>query len=57
MMLTLFCEVRMEDEDSGDEHEHISTRSLALARYKRNHEFMNEVFMHAALGTSSPYAH
>ena len=33
-----------------DEIEHITTRSLALARYKRNHEFMNEVFMQAAFG-------
>ena len=33
-----------------DEYDHISTRSLALARYKRNHELMNEVFMHAAFG-------
>ena len=35
---------------SADEYDHISTRSLALARYKRNHEYMNEVFMHAAFG-------
>ena len=34
----------MEDLDS------ISTRTLALTRYKRNHEIMNEVFQHAAFG-------
>ena len=28
----------------------ISTRTLALARYKRNHEFMEEVFKRAAFG-------
>ena len=39
------------DEDSGDEFDHISTRSLALARYKRNHDYMNEVFNYAAFGT------
>ena len=37
---------------SLDEHEHISTRSLALARYKRNHDYMNEVFNHAAFSES-----
>lgn len=29
----------------------ISTRTLALTRYKRNHEYMNEVFMYAAFCT------
>lgn len=33
-----------------DEAEQISTRSLALTRYKRNHDLMNEVFMYAAFG-------
>ncbi len=33
-----------------DESETISTRTLALTRYRRNHEFMNEVFMYAAFG-------
>ncbi|KAA1472260.1 hypothetical protein DENSPDRAFT_838481 [Dentipellis sp. KUC8613] len=41
---------RIDEEDSADELEQISTRTLAAARYKRNHEFMNEVFMHAAFG-------
>jgi len=41
---------RHDEEDSAEELEHISTRTLALTRYKRNHEFMNEVFMHAAFG-------
>ncbi|KAJ4471436.1 hypothetical protein J3R30DRAFT_3407808 [Lentinula aciculospora] len=40
----------LHNDDSGDEYDHISTRSLALARYKRNHECMNKVFMHAAFG-------
>ncbi|GBE85421.1 predicted protein [Sparassis crispa] len=39
---------RTEDEDSADESDLISTRALALTRYKRNHELMNEVFMYAA---------
>ena len=30
----------------------ISTRTLALTRFQRNHEFMDEVFMQAALGSS-----
>lgn len=38
-----------EDEDE-EESEHVSTRSLALTRYKRNHELMDEVFMYAAFG-------
>jgi len=41
---------RVDDDDSADEAEQISTRSLALTRYKRNHELMNEVFMYAAFG-------
>ena len=41
----------VEDDDSADESETISTRTLALTRYRRNHEFMNEVFMYAAFGT------
>lgn len=40
----------MDDEDSADELDQISTRTLALTRYRRNHELMNEVFMHAAFG-------
>ena len=35
---------------SLDEADQISTRSLALTRYKRNHELMNEVFQYAAFG-------
>ncbi|CDO72233.1 hypothetical protein BN946_scf184970.g85 [Trametes cinnabarina] len=41
---------RGEDDDSADESETISTRTLALTRYRRNHEYMNEVFMYAAFG-------
>ncbi|KAL0577158.1 hypothetical protein V5O48_004835 [Marasmius crinis-equi] len=53
---------QMPDEDSGDEGEMISTKNLALTRYKRNHDLMNEVFMHAAFGDKkkppppSPYS-
>lgn len=36
----------------GLEKEMISTRTLALTRFQRNHEFMDEVFMQAALGAS-----
>jgi len=43
-------QTRVEDDDSADEAEHISTRTLALTRYKRNHELMDEVFRHAAFG-------
>ncbi|KDQ49899.1 hypothetical protein JAAARDRAFT_165252 [Jaapia argillacea MUCL 33604] len=45
---------RMEEEDSGDEADQLSTRTLALTRYKRNHEWMNEVFMYAAFGDKNP---
>ena len=44
---------RLDEEDSADELEHISTRTLALTRYTRNHELMNEVFAHAAFGGQS----
>jgi hypothetical protein len=36
-----------------DEVDSISTRTLALARYKRNHDWMNDVFNQAAFGTVS----
>ncbi|KAI0354838.1 hypothetical protein OH77DRAFT_1480872 [Trametes cingulata] len=44
---------RPDDDDSADESETISTRTLALTRYRRNHEFMNEVFMYAAFGNKN----
>ncbi|KAI0823959.1 hypothetical protein BC628DRAFT_463741 [Trametes gibbosa] len=44
---------RADDDDSADESESISTRTLALARYRRNHELMNEVFMYAAFGSKN----
>ncbi|KAJ3749564.1 hypothetical protein DFH05DRAFT_1521183 [Lentinula detonsa] len=53
----------LDDDDSGDEVDSISTRTLALTRYKRNHDLMNEVFVKASFGvqpnskpTTSPYA-
>ncbi|KAJ2916113.1 hypothetical protein MD484_g4295, partial [Candolleomyces efflorescens] len=51
-----------DDPGSDDEIEQISTRNLALARYKRNHDLMNEVFAQAAFGEKnkppqpSPYS-
>ncbi|SJL07776.1 uncharacterized protein ARMOST_11126 [Armillaria ostoyae] len=39
---------RIEEEDSGDEIDMISTKALALTRYRRNHDIMNAVFKHAA---------
>ncbi|KAF8196886.1 hypothetical protein K438DRAFT_1933985 [Mycena galopus ATCC 62051] len=39
---------RVEDDDSGDENDTISTRALSLTRYRRNHDIMSEVFTHAA---------
>ncbi|KAI0088622.1 hypothetical protein BDY19DRAFT_994000 [Irpex rosettiformis] len=44
------AQARVEEEDSADESEMISIRNLALARYRRNHEFMNAVFNQAAFG-------
>ncbi|KAF5382783.1 hypothetical protein D9615_002756 [Tricholomella constricta] len=41
---------RPEDDDSGDDIDQISARTLALNRYKRNHDMMNEVFKFAAYG-------
>jgi hypothetical protein len=38
------------DESEIIEDEEISTRSLAAARYRRNHEWMEGVFMYAAFG-------
>ncbi|KII91012.1 hypothetical protein PLICRDRAFT_28867 [Plicaturopsis crispa FD-325 SS-3] len=40
----------IEDDDSADEADHISARTLAATRYRRNHELMSEVFQHAAFG-------
>jgi len=34
------------------EKEMISTRTLALTRFQRNHEFMDEIFTQAAFGSS-----
>ncbi|EGN97871.1 hypothetical protein SERLA73DRAFT_109126 [Serpula lacrymans var. lacrymans S7.3] len=47
---------RVDEDDSADESEFISTRTLALTRFRRNHELMEEVFKQAAFGNkkSSP---
>ncbi|KZV67915.1 hypothetical protein PENSPDRAFT_754536 [Peniophora sp. CONT] len=43
---------RLEEEtDAAEDLEHISTRTLAATRYKRNHDYMSEVFMYAAFNT------
>ncbi|KAL4075107.1 hypothetical protein V8B97DRAFT_1867668 [Scleroderma yunnanense] len=53
---------RLDDDDSADETETISTRTLAITRYRRNHDFMEQVFKQAALGNMkrpaprSPYS-
>ncbi|KAF8736035.1 hypothetical protein AX14_000979 [Amanita brunnescens Koide BX004] len=44
---------RTEEDDSADETEQISTKTLAITRYRRNHELINEVFTYAALGNKS----
>lgn len=41
---------RRDEDDSADEDTAVSVRTLALSRYKRNHEFMEEVFQRAAFG-------
>ncbi|KIK91962.1 hypothetical protein PAXRUDRAFT_830405 [Paxillus rubicundulus Ve08.2h10] len=41
---------RLDDDDSADEFDVISTRTLALTRYRRNHELMEEVFKQASFG-------
>ncbi|KIM30738.1 hypothetical protein M408DRAFT_15260 [Serendipita vermifera MAFF 305830] len=43
-------QARRDDEDSPDEDSAVSVRTLALSRYKRNHELMEEVFQRAAFG-------
>ncbi|KAF8507490.1 hypothetical protein JB92DRAFT_3089528 [Gautieria morchelliformis] len=51
-----------EEDDSGEEYENVSTRTLAIERFKRNHELMAEVFTYASKGhraiptVVSPYA-
>jgi len=45
---------RLEDDDSSDETDQLSIRTISLNRYKRNHDLMNEVFMHAAFGDKNP---
>ncbi|KAF7768088.1 hypothetical protein Agabi119p4_7331 [Agaricus bisporus var. burnettii] len=44
---------RPEEDDSGDEVDQVSTRTLAMTRYKRNHELMNAVFQTAAFGNKA----
>jgi len=41
---------RPDDDDSADEADMISARTLALTRFRRNHDIMNEVFMYAGFG-------
>ncbi|KAJ7493312.1 hypothetical protein B0H11DRAFT_2005846 [Mycena galericulata] len=44
---------RVEEDDSGDENDTISTRALSLTRYRRNHDIMAEVFTHAAFNSKN----
>ncbi|KAJ7780336.1 hypothetical protein DFH07DRAFT_794664 [Mycena maculata] len=44
---------RVEEDDSGDENDTISTRALSLTRYRRNHDIMAEVFTHAAYSSKN----
>jgi hypothetical protein len=46
----VFSDLHNEQTVLPDEVDQISTRTLAIARYKRNHDWMNEVFHHAAFG-------
>ncbi|KAG0701910.1 hypothetical protein DFH29DRAFT_924471 [Suillus ampliporus] len=45
---------RLDDDESADESELLSTRTLAIARYRRNHELMEEVFRQAAFASKKP---
>jgi len=42
------------DEYDDDEADHLNSRTLAVMRYRRNHELMNEVFLRANNSTSKP---
>jgi len=42
------------DEQEDLDKESISTRTLALTRFRRNHEFMDEIFIQAAMGERNP---
>ena len=52
MVSLVFCVETSPNSLSADEVDTISTRALAVARYKRNHDWMNEVFHQAAFGLS-----
>lgn len=45
---------RLDDDESADESELLSTRTLAITRYRRNHELMEEVFRQAAFDSKKP---
>ncbi|KAG2361978.1 hypothetical protein BDR07DRAFT_1609818 [Suillus spraguei] len=45
---------RLDDDESADESELLSTRTLAITRYRRNHELMEEVFRQAAFNSKQP---
>ncbi|EIW81519.1 hypothetical protein CONPUDRAFT_165633 [Coniophora puteana RWD-64-598 SS2] len=46
----------MPDDEDAEESEMISTRALAMTRYRRNHELMEAVFKEAAFGDKKPAA-
>ncbi|CAE7167780.1 unnamed protein product [Rhizoctonia solani] len=52
-------QVRRQDDDSDEESNRVSTRALAVTRFKRNHELLAEIFAVNAVanvkGVPSPY--
>lgn len=47
----------VEEDDSADEHETVTTRALAIERFRRNHELMSDIFYRASQGKRTPKSH